>query len=823
MLGAQQIRAALAGDFGRQAALELPPPLQAYVEEARRLRPQPWMHADPLACPAGRALTEAAPAEQIATIKAALQAVLDFVTAPAHRSYEDHDALKALLSVLLRRRQPFTAGDLIAILDALAARSRAWGWGVPLPGLLRCLARRLEELDLTEELARSIERLQRAGAIYARTAEHRRALRTLDAAIGRRPLDAEVVQADDAWGRAVRETLHALPEDRRAAWDTLLTHLATAAGTQPSAAWLRAVGEAIASVGEATFAEMAVVWLGLLRPPTTWTGDPRRALTDQHADVLRGLLWCASQRDDEALARAVGAAADACYRKIPYVGAWQPRLGNACVWALGAMPGQHGVAQLLRLRERVRGVVPQRLIAAALERAASRAGLTPDDLAELAAPTFGLTAGSLRRSFDGWTAELTATGARQVDLCWHEEGGRLRRAAPAAVKQAWPAEVKALTTTAADIRQALPAQRDRLERLLLNEREWALAAWRERYLDHPLLSVLARRLIWRFGDEQPGLLGAWRDGQLVDANDQPLTGLTDATRVRLWRPIESDAATVLAWRRWLEGHEITQPFKQAHREVYLLTDAERQTAVYSNRFAAHLLRQHQFQALCRERGWTYRLQSPQFDSANTPTLSLPRLGIVAEFLVNGADDIEDGATAAGMFRYLTTDQVRFCRPGERTPVPLDEIPAAVFSEVMRDVDLFVGVCSVGNDPTWADRGATGYWQAFAFGDLGETARTRRAQLERLLPRLKIAARASLTDRFLVVRGDLHTYKIHLGSGNIMIEPGNRYLCIVAGQSAAADRLYLPFEGDGTLALILSKALLLANDRAITDPTITRQL
>jgi hypothetical protein len=48
------------------------------------------------------------------------------------------------------------------------------------------------------------------------------------------------------------------------------------------------------------------------------------------------------------------------------------------------------------------------------------------------------------------------------------------------------------------------------------------------------------------------------------------------------------------WRDWLERHGVTQPCKQAHREVYLLTDAECTTGTYSNRFAAHVPRQHQF-------------------------------------------------------------------------------------------------------------------------------------------------------------------------------------------------------------------------------------
>jgi hypothetical protein len=168
-------------------------------------------------------------------------------------------------------------------------------------------------------------------------------------------------------------------------------------------------------------------------------------------------------------------------------------------------------------------------------------------------------------------------------------------------------------------------------------------------------------------------------------------------------------------------------------------------------------------------------------------------------------------------------------PGSQ-PRPLEEIPPLVFSEVLRDVDLFVGVASVGNDPGWSDGGPGGthrdYWREYAFGELAESARTRKAVLERLLPRLKIAARSSLTERFLVVRGDLRTYKIHLGSGNVLMEPDDQYLCIVKGfhsSPEAAGRIFLPFAGDERLSLILSKAFLLAGDSKIKDPTIRNQI
>jgi hypothetical protein len=139
----------------------------------------------------------------------------------------------------------------------------------------------------------------------------------------------------------------------------------------------------------------------------------------------------------------------------------------------------------------------------------------------------------------------------------------------------------------------------------------------------------------------------------------------------------------------------------------------------------------------------------------------------------------------------------------------------------------VGVASIGADPTWADRGddrARDYWRNYAFGELGTTAATRREVLATLIPKLKIAPACTLEGRFLKVKGRLRTYKIHLGSGNILMEPNDQYLCIVPDRRSRADRdLKLPFEGDQTLAVIVSKAILLAADDRITDETIVRQI
>jgi hypothetical protein len=236
------------------------------------------------------------------------------------------------------------------------------------------------------------------------------------------------------------------------------------------------------------------------------------------------------------------------------------------------------------------------------------------------------------------------------------------------------------------------------------------------------------------------------------------------------------------------------------------------------------------------------------------TRELTNWDLRAEFWIEGVgDEYGRDTNESGAFLRLVTDQVRFYRtnaainsahaggggyrtraggPGDgnvNEPLPLEEIPPLVFSEVMRDVDLFVGVASVGNDPTWQDGGPDGryieYWRSYSFGELSGTAVSRRETLVSLIPRLRIAKQCSLTDKFLVVKGSRRTYKIHLGSGNILMEPNDQYLCIVPDAHArmSSGPVYLPFEGDSTLSIILSKAFLLSEDGKIKDATINRQI
>ena len=774
--------------------------------------------------------------------------------------------LDALENALLAKTLPIDAELLEQIMRAAyKENSYRSNWNA----LLRMIEKFLAKGNaLTLQTVEVLHEVQKAHTEY-QNADRRKITNRITEILG----ETSTAQPDagETWADKALSDLAAMTPEQQKAWSAIFAYSLTADGSKPSAKWRGKGKKLVEAVGADPFDTHVSRWFNAVTSPTiiskevtqngyTWM-DHTNTGSDANVSLLKGLAWLCGDRTGSAqekdLVRALAKLVTGSIKKIPGTGPWAVRSASAGTWALVEIGTMDAVAQLGILKTKVTFRTVLNAIESGLETAAKKAGVTKADLEDMGIPTYGFETGGIREETFGdckAVARLSDTG--EISIEWFGANGKPVKAPPSEVKKNSAAELKEFKADMDAAAKTITAQKARFDGFYLPERVWKLSEWQERFGTHPLISNIAYRLIWHFSDGTHKAQGIYNSTAQAfeDVNGKPIDWINDSTEVRLWHPIGFSADDVIAWRNRLQELRITQPFKQAYREVYILTEAELRTSTYSNRFAGHLLKQHQMNALAALRGWKNALRLMVDDSYPPASKMFPELGIRVEYWIEGAgDQYGTHTTETGTYLYLSTDQVRFYRVdapenyahagggsysqgrwgNHRTPsepLPLTEVPAILFSEAMRDVDMFVGVCSVGNDPTWRDGGTVGafaeYWNDYSFGDLSATAQTRRTVLEKLLPRLKIANKCELTEKFLVVKGSIRTYKIHLGSGNILMEPNDQYLCIVEsrgfGKSEQGTQ-FLPYEGDQRLAIILSKAFLLAEDTKITDETITRQL
>lgn len=247
------------------------------------------------------------------------------------------------------------------------------------------------------------------------------------------------------------------------------------------------------------------------------------------------------------------------------------------------------------------------------------------------------------------------------------------------------------------------------------------------------------------------------------------------------------------WQAEIVRRRVRQPVKQAFRELYLLTPAEHAARDASSRFAGHQVNGKVAAQIMSGRGWAINRADAEYQATRR------------------AGELLTAALRCEFDQYFGLDDVvigELCFLTGGSTVPLSEVPPVAFSEVMRDLDLVVSV---------AGTAPAGYTSPVQTGS--------RAQLLAALIDDLGLAQVTVDGTSAVVRGSRATYRVHLNSGSIHLEPGG-YLCIVPASFGAPGhrKLFLPFaDEDQMTSIVLSKILMLAEDQKITDPSILAQL
>ena len=599
-------------------------------------------------------------------------------------------------------------------------------------------------------------------------------------------------------------------------WAKLLTQcLKYPLDRKPSKTWQNKATTIIESFKKEEFQNGHLALLEQLIIGDEWFNDTEKL------SALRGLTWLCRIHTGQSQLYLLQKIANKAYKKVPG-GPMNAKLGNIALETLADIGTMDAFGIINNIEAKAKYTVYKRAIASRKKKFTKLLkAFSPEELADRSVPTHSLVDGGKIMIIGDSKAHLKMDGFI-VNTSWETPNGKVQKSVPASLKVDYSAEIKAVKTEAKSILETLNSQAKRLEKSWLSERIWGYQNWVEFIFEHALMRIMAERLVWIMKTEEQSVSFMIHEGELVDEHGSTIDLSEDAT-IQLWHPALVSTEETLAWRNRIFDQQIKQPFKQAFREVYLLTPAEENTFDFSNRFSGHYLRGNTLYSLGKNREWTMTYEEP-------PVLKLPDGKLIAVLNINGGVLYSECTTLDLHFRKKSDPKAKNYGHYNLEKVALKDVPSVILSEVMRDVDLFVAVAGMGIDP-YFDQSQTGdrmnYWRDASFGVKSQTALSeiRKDLLERLLPKTKLAGKYSFVANFLRIEGQQRTYKINLGSGNILMEPNNQYLCIVPAHDKRLEkRVWLPFEGgDRTLTTILSKAFLLAEDDKITDSTILAQI
>lgn len=368
-----------------------------------------------------------------------------------------------------------------------------------------------------------------------------------------------------------------------------------------------------------------------------------------------------------------------------------------------------------------------------------------------------------------------------------QRGDKSLKSVPAPIKKKHAA-ICELTDRATELRKKSSRIKQSLE-VAMCRGDAIDAAELLQLMQHAILAPHLKRTVL-IGDGIAGYPD--KDGKVLRDHQGKLEPIKKGESLRIAHP--SDLLKLKDWDKWQHEcfqHERVQSFKQIFRELYMPTKAE-QKAAQSTRFAGHQIGPKQAMALWNSRGWNTQDEV---------------IKVFHDRAMIARVTFQYDAGTAAEIEGLTIESVEFVSRESYKPIKLSDVPPALFSEVMRDIDLVVSVAHRGEvDP-----------------EASESTVEMRTTLVRETCQLLGLKNVKLKAGRAIVDGYYGEYSVHLGSGGIQRMPGGA-LAIVAVHAQHRGRLFLPFaDDDPKSAEILSKVLLLARDEEIMDPMILDQL
>ena len=312
----------------------------------------------------------------------------------------------------------------------------------------------------------------------------------------------------------------------------------------------------------------------------------------------------------------------------------------------------------------------------------------------------------------------------------------------------------------------------------------------ENLTKNPVLAPMIHKVVLQIGKH----LGYFKAGTLTGV-DGVVYQIEKHDEISIAHPIalyESEQWSL--YQQDLFERGIKQPFKQVFRELYLPNEDELASGIVSRRYAGHQVQPKKTVALLKTRAWTVNYEEG-LQKVYYKENIIAKIYALADWF--SPSDVESP----------TLETVQFLDRHTYKSLEIKAIPQIIFSEIMRDVDLVVSVAHVGGVDPEASLSTIDMRKSIALASL----------------RLMKIQNVRLEGNYAHIAGSLGEYSVHLGSGMVYKQAtGSIYIIPVHSQHRG--RIFLPFiDEDPKTAEIISKIVLLSEDKKIKDPHILEQI
>lgn len=333
----------------------------------------------------------------------------------------------------------------------------------------------------------------------------------------------------------------------------------------------------------------------------------------------------------------------------------------------------------------------------ALDFAAKEFGLTRAQLEDKIVPDLGFDE-TVARVFDYGMRKFTVTITPSLQFEVTDENNKKLSAIPKPGK--WDDEENAAKAYVAykelksQMKTVVSSQKTRLERALFTARQWTKEEWQALFVKNPIMHSFAIGLIWGIYDLQRDQ--KWRlnqsfrymeDGSFNTIYEEEYT-IAENAKIGLVHPLELSQEEKAAWIEQLQDYEITQPFAQLERKIYVMTEAEKEEKSLE-RFGGYVMNALSLSGKMQKFGWS-RGEVGDGGFFATYYMEDTELELGAELHFSGCFvEMEDENVTIYDVRFYKIDAVTVDESNDENAIFLKEIPERYFSEIVLQLEEIV--------------------------------------------------------------------------------------------------------------------------------------